>query len=181
MREIRWHGRGGQGAVTAAILLGMAAFEEGKYSQAFPFFGVERRGAPVMAYTRIDDRFIRTRQRVYEPDYVVVLDPTLMEAVNVVEGLKDGGMVVINTVSEPEDVELETCAKVFTVDATTIALEELGMPIYNTPMLGAFAKASGLVKLESVIKAVEQRFSGKIAEKNANAIKRTFSEVNGAP
>jgi pyruvate ferredoxin oxidoreductase gamma subunit len=173
MKEIRFHGRGGQGAVTAAELLAVAANEEGKWSQAFPFFGVERRGAPVMAFTRIADEYIKTRQQVYEPDIVVVLDPTLLDAVNVLEGAKKGAPVIVNTKKKPDIKGFE----VKTVDATKIALEELGKPFVNTPMLGALVKATGIVKIDSLVNAIKERYPGEVGEKNARAIKKTYEEL----
>lgn len=174
MKEIRFHGRGGQGAVTAAEVLAVAAFKDGKYSQAFPFFGVERRGAPVMAFTRIDDEFIRLREQVYEPDYIVVLDPTLMEVVNVLDGMKKDGMVIVNTTQKPD---LPSDVKVKTIDATKIALEEIGKPFVNTPMLGALVGATGIVGIDSLISTIKDRYPGEIGEKNAKAIKRTYEEI----
>ncbi len=171
--EIRFHGRGGQGAVTAARLLAEAAFIEGNYCQAFPFFGAERRGAPVMAFTRISKEPIRTHEQVYEPDFVVVLDPTLTGAVNVAAGLKNGGIIILNSKEVPENLK---GAKVALVDATTIAIESLGVPITNTTMLGALAKATGVVSLDSVRKVVEKKF-GKVAEKNFTAAKRAYEET----
>ncbi|MFQ6129753.1 MAG: pyruvate ferredoxin oxidoreductase subunit gamma [Candidatus Hadarchaeaceae archaeon] len=168
MVEIRFHGRGGQGAVTAARLLAEATFLEGKYCQAFPFFGAERRGAPVVAFTRIDNKPIRTRTQVYEPNHVVVLDPTVLEAVNVMSGLKRGGVAVINAKETPEVLK---GTRVALVDATSIALETLGVPITNTAMLGALAKATRVVSLDSVVKAIGKRFKGKLAEKNVAAAK----------
>ncbi len=167
MKEIRFHGRGGQGAVTAADMLAVAAFYDGKYSQAFPFFGVERRGAPVTAFARIDDKYIRIRSQIYEPDYIVVQDPTLIGVVNVAQGLKPDGMALINS---EKTVALKTKADVRSIDATKIALEILGVPIVNTAMLGAFAAASKLVSLDSVKKAVEKRFQEKLAAKNIKAV-----------
>jgi 2-oxoacid:acceptor oxidoreductase gamma subunit (pyruvate/2-ketoisovalerate family) len=171
MIEVRFHGRGGQGAVTAARLLADAAFQEGKYCQAFPSFGAERRGAPVLAFTRIDDRPIRIRTLVYEPNHVVVLDPTLLEVVNVAAGLKRGGIVVVNTKGVPKELK---AGKVATVDATGIALEFLGVPITNTAMLGALARATKIVSLNSVVKAIESYFGGKVAEKNVAAVKAAY-------
>ena len=176
LREIRFHGRGGQGAVTAAQILADAVFREGKYSQAFPFFGAERRGAPVMAFARIDDRPIRVRSHVYEPDYVVVLDPTLLEVVKVTEGMREGGILIVNTERNPEDIACETCSKVATVDATTIALDILGVPITNTAILGAFAKATGEVKIETVLDSI-RRMSPARPEENAKAAERAYSET----
>ncbi len=173
MIEIRFHGRGGQGAVTAARLLAEAAFLEGNHCQAFPFFGAERRGAPVMAFARISKAPIRTHEQVYAPDHVVVLDPTLVEAVNVASGLKKGGIVVLNSTKLPERLK---GVKVALVDATAVAIESLGVPITNTTMLGALAKATGVVSLDSVKKVVEKRF-GKLAEKNIKAATRAYEQT----
>jgi 2-oxoisovalerate ferredoxin oxidoreductase gamma subunit len=180
MIEIRFHGRGGQGAVTAANILASAAFKEGKYVQAFPFFGVERRGAPVTAFTRIDDKPIRIKTQIYEPDVVVVLDPSLLDTVDVTAGLKDGGIVIINTEKSKDEI-LEKLkkkpGKLALVDATTIALEILGLPITNTAILGEVAKATGLVKLESVQEAIKETFSGALGEKNAKAAEEAFNKT----
>jgi len=174
MIEVRFHGRGGQGAVTAARLLAEAAFHEGKHCQAFSSFGAERRGAPVVAFTRIDSKPIRIRTEVYEPNHVVVLDPTLLEAVSVTAGLKRGGVIVVNAKSVPEGLKAR---KVATVDATAIALEFLGASITNTAMLGAFAKATKLVSLNSVVKAIEGYFGEKLAEKNIAAVKAAYERT----
>jgi len=174
--EVRFHGRGGQGVVTSANLLAMAAFKEGKYCQAFPFFGTERRGAPVVAFCRIDDKFIRTREQVYEPDYVVVLDPTLLKVIDVTEGLKEDGMLIMNTNKE---VKLNTKAKIKRVDATRIALEVIGKPFVNAPMIGALIGATNLVKLDSLLEAIKERFPEEIAKKNIEAVKRAYEEVKG--
>ena len=176
MIEVRFHGRGGQGVVTSANLLAMAAFKEGKYCQAFPFFGTERRGAPVVAFCRIDDKFIRTREQVYEPDYVVVLDPTLLKVIDVTEGLKEDGMLIMNTNKE---VKLNTKAKIKRVDATRIALEVIGKPFVNAPMIGALIGATNLVKLDSLLEAIKERFPEEIAKKNIEAVKRAYEEVKG--
>lgn len=175
MMEIRFHGRGGQGAVTAAELLAKAAFEDGKFCQAFPFFGVERRGAPVMAFTRIDDRFINLRQQVYEPDYVVVLDSSLLSVVDVTQGLKKRGKIIINSKKRAEELGLKGDIRV--VDATKIALDVVGKPIVNTVMLGAFAKASGLVSLKAIQNAVQSRFPGKVGELNAKAVEEAYEAL----
>jgi len=174
MIEVRFHGRGGQGAVTAARLLAEAAFHEGKHCQAFSSFGAERRGAPVVAFTRIDSRPIRIRTEVYEPNHVVVLDPTLLEAVNITAGLKRGGIIVVNAKGVPGELK---AGKFATVDATAIALEFLGAPITNTAMLGAFAKATKLVSLNSVVKAIEGYFGEKLAEKNAAAVRAAYERT----
>ncbi len=171
MIEVRFHGRGGQGAVTAAEILAKAAFEDGKYCQAFPFFGVERRGAPVMAFTRIDDQPIRRRYQVYNPDYVVVLDDGLLEVVDVFSGLKTGGKVIINTKNDVKTIE---GVEIHTVDATGIALDILGVPIVNTILLGAFSGVTNTVSIESIIKIIKETFSGEIGEKNAKAAKLAY-------
>ena len=163
MIEVRFHGRGGQGAVTAAETLAVAAFKDGKHAQAFGKFGPERRGAPVQSFTRISDGPIRVRQEVYEPDFVVVLDPSLMKVVDVREGLKEKGILIVNT---SQDIPGAWC-----VDATRVALDVIGKPIVNTAMLGAFNKASECaVTLDSLVAAIKERFPGKIGESNAKAI-----------
>lgn len=165
--------------VTAADILAMAAFYHGKYSQAFPFFGVERRGAPVTAFTRISDDFIRIRSQIYEPDYIIVQDATLLDIVNVAQGLKAGGMAIVNTEKPPEELNLETKAEVKTVNATKIALELLGVPIVNTLMLGAFAAMTGRVSVDSLNKAIERRFPPKLADKNTRAVEVIFKAMEG--
>jgi pyruvate ferredoxin oxidoreductase gamma subunit len=174
MIEIRFHGRGGQGAVTAAEILAKAAFEDGKYCQAFPFFGVERRGAPVMAFSRIDEKPIRRRYQIYNPDYVVVLDEGLLDVVDVFAGLKEGGKVIINA---NQDVKVENNAEIYSIDATGIALDVLGVPIVNTVMLGAFSGSTGEVSLESIIKIIKKTFPGKIGDKNAKAAEIAYEKV----
>jgi len=178
MLEIRWHGRGGQGAVTSVEMLTLAAIGEGKYAQGFPSFGPERRGAPVAAFTRIDDKRIKVRSAIYNPDVVVVLDSSLVSLVDVTEGLKSDGTLVVNTTKSPEELkkELNFQGKVATVDASRIAWEELGVPITNTTMLGALIRAVKLVKLDSAKPPMEHRF-GRIAKKNLAALKRAYEEV----
>ena len=178
MKEIRLHGRGGQGAVTAAELIAIAAFEDKKFSQAFPAFGVERRGAPVMAFARIADQPIRVRSQIYEPDYIIVQDVTLLEVVDVAGGLKPDGKIMINTDRPKENLGLDTEAEIVTIDATTIALKELGRPIVNTTMLGAFCGATGEVSLESLNKAILDRFTGALGDKNLKAIKTAYEMVS---
>jgi pyruvate ferredoxin oxidoreductase gamma subunit len=160
MIEIRFHGRGGQGAVVASELLAQAAFLDGKMPQSFPFFGVERRGAPVTAYTRIDDRPIGLRTSITAPDIVVVLDPGLLATTPVADGLKPNGLLLVNTNRPPEALDAPADARRATVDATHIALSHgLGtsmMPIVNTAILGALAQASGVVSLEALSRAVGQ-------------------------
>ena len=178
MLEIRWHGRGGQGAVTSVEILALAAIGEGKYAQGFPSFGPERRGAPVAAFNRIDDKKIKVRSAVYTPDVVVVLDSSLVGLVNVTEGLKPDGTLVVNTAKLPEELkeELNFKGRVATVDASKIAREELGVPITNTTMLGALIKVIGNVTLDSVAVPLEHRF-GRIAQKNLAALKRAYEDV----
>ena len=160
MIEIRFHGRGGQGAVIASEVLASAFFKEGKYVQAFPAFGVERRGAPVMAFTRVDDRPIRIRQFIYEPDHVIILDPTLIEVTQVDLGLKENGWIVINSDRSPKEFARFSRFRVATVDANRIAIEhKLGSPmapIVNTAILGAFSKITGMVTVDAVIEAVKE-------------------------
>ncbi len=177
--EIRWHGRGGQGVVTSAELLAKAAIEEGKYAQAFPSFGPERRGAPVLAFARISEKQpIRIRAEITQPDVVVVHDSSLVRTVNVTSGLKGKGVLIINTrrLLGSLEPELENSWRLAMVDATKIARELLGVPIVNTAMLGALLRATGVVKLESLFEPLERRF-GRQAERNINAMKRAFDET----
>ena len=172
IKEIRIHGRGGQGGVTAAELIARAAYKEGKWVQAFPYFGAERRGAPVRAFARISTEPILVRSQIYNPDYVLVLDESLLEVANVTEGLKKDGIIVINTRKEPSEIDLHGY-RIATVDATGIALElELlvaGLPVVNTAMVGAFAAATGEIKIESVVEAIKEEWRGAVGEKNAKA------------
>lgn len=176
MIEIRFHGRGGQGAVTAAEILAKAAFEDGKYSQAFPFFGVERRGAPVMAFTRIDDKPIQIRYQVQNPDYVIVLDDGLLDVVNIFSGIKDDGKVIINT-NKKEKLAENKDKEVYDIDATGIALENLGVPIVNTIMLGSFSNKSNEVSLDSIIKVIKETFPGKLGHKNSKAAEVAYEQI----
>ncbi len=179
MLEIRWHGRGGQGAVTSVELLALSAIEEGKYAQGFPSFGPERRGAPVTAFNRVDDKQIKIRSGIYRPDVVVVLDESLVALVDVAEGLKPEGILLINTTKSLEELKknIRYDGKIATCDATAIAWKELGVPITNTTMLGALVKLTGVVKLESLDGPITERF-GRIAPKNQAAAKRAFAEVS---
>jgi 2-oxoacid:acceptor oxidoreductase gamma subunit (pyruvate/2-ketoisovalerate family) len=178
--EFRWHGRGGQGAWTASELLARTALYEGKYIQSFPEFGPERMGAPVTAFTRISTEPIRIHCAVYEPDVVAVLDPTLLKAVPVTSGLDKDGIIIINSVEEPakvkEALKMER-GTLWTIPATEIALRILGIPITNTAMLGAVARATSIVSLESVEKAVKERFRLDLAEKNFAVIKEAYKEA----
>jgi len=178
MIEIRFHGRGGQGSVTCAELLALAAIGEGKYAQAFPSFGPERRGAPVLAFCRISDEPIKLRANIYEPDIVVVLDSTLLKLVNVASGLKGNGLIVTTSQDKPEKVKelLGGKNRLAVVDAIKIAMEVLGVPITNTAMLGSLVKASELVKKESFVPPLKERF-GRIADKNISAFERAYHET----
>jgi pyruvate ferredoxin oxidoreductase gamma subunit/2-oxoisovalerate ferredoxin oxidoreductase gamma subunit len=180
MIEIRFHGRGGQGAVIASKVMAVAVFNEGRWVQSFPKFGVERRGAPVEAFLRIDDAKILLRNNVYEPDHIVVLDPTLMEAVDVTGGLRKGGVVLINTTRQPADFPKLKGYKVACVDASAIAVKHrLGsaaQPIVNTAILGAIAKATGLVGIDSIAEAIQEEVPIK-PEANAAAAREAYELV----
>ena len=181
--EIRWHGRGGQGAVTAAQILAEAALIEGyKGVQAFPFFGAERRGAPIMAFTRMSDEEIRVRSQIYNPDFVVVLDSTLLGLIRVDEGLKEGGTIIINSSKKPYELNLKGNFHVCTTDVTTVAqdlgLVVAGIPVLNTPILGAFSKITGLVSLETLTKVIGKKWHGEIGKRNAEACKLTHQKTS---
>ena len=171
MIEIRFHGRGGQGSVTAAEILAKAAFKDGKYVQAFPFFGVERRGAPVMAFTRIDEKPIDLRYQIYNPDYVLVLDDGLMNVVDVFSGIKDNTEVIINI---PEEYKGTGEHNIYSIDATGIALDLLGRNIVNTIILGYLPKKTQAVSIESLVEVIKETFPGKIGELNAEATKKAY-------
>lgn len=180
LKEICIHGRGGQGGVTAAELLAHAAFVEGKWVQAIPFFGAERRGAPVKAFARISDEPIFIRSQVYNPDYVMVLDSTLLEVIDITEGLKKEGIIIVNSTREPKALNIRE-HRVATVDATGIALElkllVAGLPVLNTSMVGAFAKATKVVKIESVMKTIEERWPGSVGQKNAEGAAMAYNKL----
>jgi len=180
--EIRWHGRGGQGGFTAARLLGMAGALYGDYYvQAFPSFGPERRGAPVEGFTRIDTRPIHDRSKVYACDYVVVLDESLMAAVDVREGLKRGGALLINSGRAPERFRTGDGHAVYTIGATAIALEILGQPVANTAMFGALAAVSGAVSLEAALRAVELMLPPDLRERNKKAVEIAYNRLRRNP
>jgi len=178
MKQIRLHGRGGQGVVTAAELIAIAAFLDSREAQAFPSFGVERTGAPIEAFARISDTPIRTREHVYQPDVIIVQDATLLDAVDIAHGAHKNTLVIINTAKPPAAIKLPVPEKnIFTVDATKIALEIIGKNLMNTVILGAFAKATCLVSLAALKKAVMEKFSDKgpeITDKNLKAIEQAF-------
>ncbi len=179
MYEIRIHGRGGQGAVTTGQLMAIAAFYDGKFTQTFPRFGVERAGAPVETYVRIDDEFINLRSQVYEPDMLLVLDASLITSVDVTKGLKKGGLIVVNTDKKPDQIGIKGDYKVKTMDATSIAMEIFKRPIVNTPVLGSFSAITGLMSLESLKKAVDEKFESKgqkICDLNKKAIEKLYNK-----
>ncbi len=180
MLEIRTHGRGGQGAVVASEVLAAAFFKEGKYVQSFPTFGVERRGAPVAAFTRVDDKPILLRCEVYEPNHVMVLGETLVESVDVAAGLKEGGWIIINTELPPSEFSFPDKYNVATVDASAIAVKHrLGTvtsPIVNTAILGAFCKITGAVKIDSVAESIRDYIPTK-PDENIKAAKEAFDSV----
>jgi pyruvate ferredoxin oxidoreductase gamma subunit len=177
--EIRWHGRGGQGAVTSAEMLAQAAIVEGKYAQAFPSFGPERRGAPVQAFNRIDTKEpVRIRADVTNPDIVVVLDPSLLSIVNVTSGLKKGGRIIINTRKTVPQIksEFKIDYPIAVVDATKIAKEVLGVNIVNTTVLGAVIRATGVVKKESTHGPLQHRF-GRLGDRNIKTMETAYEQV----
>ncbi|MFH1662212.1 MAG: pyruvate ferredoxin oxidoreductase subunit gamma [Candidatus Falkowbacteria bacterium] len=180
MKQIRIHGRGGQGVVTAAELIAIASFKDGKYSQAFPSFGVERTGAPIEAYARINSNPIKTREHVYTPNILIIQDATLLGNVDVAHGCDLKTLVIINTAKDKEQIKKFInlpIKNIYAIDATKIALDIIGKNLVNTVILGAFAKVSNLVSLESLKKAIEQKFNEKgkeIVNKNINAIKKSY-------
>ncbi len=184
MLQIRIHGRGGQGVVTAAEMLSIAAFEQGRHAQAFPSFGSERTGAPVVAFCRIDDREIRLREPILAPDVLIVQDPTLLHQVDVFQGLQPGGYVLINSKRSFDELGLAEVAQRFrherliTVPATEIAMRHIGRPLPNAVLLGGFAALSGLVTLEAVAHAIRDKFSGKVADANVAAATEAFAFVD---
>ena len=186
MIEIRWHGRGGQGAKTASLLLADAAFNTGKYIQGFPEYGPERMGASMTAYNRISDTPIRIHSNIYEPDYVVVVDDTLLESVDVTAGLKKDGAIVINTTKDGEELKKSLKGyegKIYTIDARKVSMETLGKYFPNTPMLAAIVKVSEIMNEDDFVKDMEGSFKHKFAKKpevidgNMRALKMALSEV----
>ncbi len=184
LTEIRWHGRGGQGVVTAGKLLAETAMGAGQYFQAFPDYGPERMGAPIRAFTRLSSKPITIHSQIEEPNVVLVLDPTLLGTVAVAEGLEEDGTLLVNTVMSPAEVREITgfhTGRVFTVDASHVAIEEMGREITNTPMLGAFAHATGLFDIEDLAEQLRAWFGKKIAaeaiESNVRAMRRAAEET----
>lgn len=187
--EIRWHGRGGQGAKTAALLFGDAALDSGMFIQAFPEYGPERMGAPVASFNRLSKNPIRLHSSISKPDIVAVLDPTLIGKVNVVEGLPNDGKIIVNTMLSPKEIREKIGfegGKVFTVDASGISKTEIGREIPNTPMLGALLKVTGLMDFEKTMKGIEAKLKKKFKSKpeivdgNLKAIRRAYEEVSSA-
>ncbi|MGI6206888.1 MAG: 2-oxoacid:acceptor oxidoreductase family protein [Anaerolineae bacterium] len=186
LTEIRWHGRAGQGLVTAAKLLGETALGTGQYFQAFPDYGPERMGAPIRAYTRLSPEPITIHSQIHNPNVVLVLDPTLLDLIDVTEGLQDGGTILVNTDKSPAEIRqtlnlVGRNVRVYTVDASAIAIATLGREITNTPMLGAFARATGLFPLDKIIADVRKNFSKKlraeVVEANVQAVQRAYDTV----
>ncbi|HEY8708879.1 MAG TPA: 2-oxoacid:acceptor oxidoreductase family protein [Burkholderiaceae bacterium] len=183
MLQIRIHGRGGQGVVTAAEMLSIAAFEQGRHAQAFPSFGSERTGAPVVSFCRIDEREIRLREPILAPDVLIVQDPTLLHQVDVFQGLRPDGYVLINSKHSFDELGLADIARQFrrerltTVPATEIALKHLGRALPNAVLLGAFAALSGLITLQAVAGAIRAKFSGKVADANVAAATEAFEHM----
>lgn len=183
MFQVRIHGRGGQGVVTGAEMLSIAAFLEGRNAQAFPSFGSERTGAPVVAFCRIDNKEIRLREPIIEPDALIIQDPTLLYTVDVFSGLRPDGYVILNTSKTYDELGLSDLAKRFrperllTVPATDLALKHVGRPVPNVPLLGAFAAVSGLISIDSVAAAIREKFSGKIAEGNIAAATEAYNTL----
>jgi len=180
MKEIIFYGRGGQGAVTAANLIVQAAFLEGKYGLAYPSFGAERRGAVVNGYARVDDKPINIHQQIYEPDIVVVLDKKILQMTNVLTGLKDNGFVILNTDKVIEDFIVPN-GRLFIVDATKIC-QELGLiisgwAVVNTAILGALSKATNIVSIDSIVKAIKKNWKESIAKKNIEATIKAYNET----
>ncbi len=179
--EFRFHGRGGQGAVTAADLLVKASYLEGKWGQSYPFFGAERRGAPVTAYARISDKPLKIHYQIYEPDVVVILDPSIPKLVNVTSGLKQNGIIILNTGGRNIETFKITHGTLYTVDATNIAIKlnlvVAGWPIVNTGILGAVVKATNIIKLDTLIRAIKETWKGKAGEANAKAAQLAYEQV----
>ncbi|MFH1506818.1 MAG: 2-oxoacid:acceptor oxidoreductase family protein [Candidatus Omnitrophota bacterium] len=178
MKSIRIHARAGQGAITTAMLVGYVYFLKGKYPYAFPSFGAARMGAPMNAFVRVDDKPVRLRAQIYEPDYLLIADSTLMRGFNCFSGLKDNGVAIINGKSEEaQNLKIKNSQKAFFVPATDIAIKTIGRPLGNTALLGAYAAATGEFDLEGLIEAIKKRFQGKAQEGNIEAAKQGYSFI----
>ncbi len=180
MKEIRIHARAGQGAITTATILGHAYFAEGKFPYAFPYFGAARMGAPMNAFVRVDEKPVRLRSQVYEPDFLIIADATLMRGFNCFTGLKNKGVAIINEKETLDLKEVKPGQKVFFVPANDIAMETIGRPIANTALLGAFAAATNEFKLDSLIEAINKRFSENLAKVNIAAAQKGYEFISKA-
>jgi 2-oxoacid:acceptor oxidoreductase gamma subunit (pyruvate/2-ketoisovalerate family) len=177
MKEIRIHGRGGQGAVVAGQILAEALVRDGKWASGFPSFGVERRGAPVSVFLRVDDRPIRERQQVYHPDCLLVMDSRLIHSKNIYDGIRSDCIVVLNTPEPITEKRHQNIGSAGVVDATKIGLEEVGIAVTNTCMMGAFARATGWVGVDAILSSLREYFSGKMLETNTRCVRRGFEET----
>jgi pyruvate ferredoxin oxidoreductase gamma subunit len=183
MKEIRIHGRGGQGSLVLAQFMAIAALEDGRFGQAFPYLGGggERRGKPIMAFCRLAEKAIRLRARVSSPDYVIVQDSTIFKEVNIEEGLKPGGMILLNSDKDAGSLGLDTSRfKVQTISADALAKKILGRPIINTALLGAFAALTGEISVEAALTAVRSKFPGSLGEKNAEVVLESYRKIKEA-
>ncbi|MBW1897004.1 MAG: 2-oxoacid:acceptor oxidoreductase family protein [Deltaproteobacteria bacterium] len=181
MKEIRIHGRGGQGSLVLAQFMAIAALEDGKYGQAFPYLGGggERRGKAIMAFCRLSDEPIRLRARVDEPDYLILQDVTILKEEDVMEGLKEGATVLVNTEKEPDELGLEGSFRLITFAAERLAREILGRPIMNTALLGAFTAITREISLDAALKAVRSKFPGELGTKNARVVEESYKRLAG--
>lgn len=181
MKEISIHGRGGQGSLVLAQFMAIAALEDGKYGQAFPFLGGggERRGKAIMAFCRLNDKPIRLRSRVDKADYVILQDATILNEVDVASGLKPGGMILVNTDKSGEELGLKGDFQLFSFSADELAREILGRPIMNTALLGAFSAMTGELSLDATLKAVQSKFPGILGEKNAQVVEQSYQMLKG--
>lgn len=177
MKEIRIHARAGQGAITTATLLGYAYFFKGMYPYAFPHFGAARMGAPMNAFVRVDTKPVRLRSQIYEPDYILVMDATLMRGFNCFSGLKEDGVAIINDKDDAAIPKLKAKQRILVVPATDIAMKTIGRPLGNTALIGAFAAATGELELNTLLEVIKKRFTGKAQEGNIEAIKQGYEYI----
>jgi pyruvate ferredoxin oxidoreductase gamma subunit len=178
VKEIRIHARAGQGAITTASLLGYAYFSKGMYPYAFPHFGAARMGAPMNAFVRVDSVPVRLRSQIYEPDYVIIVDATLMRGFNCFSGLKEDGIAIVSERQGVEKPKLKAKQKIYVMPANDIALKTIGRPLGNTALLGGFCAATGELEVEALFEAIKRKFSGKALQGNVEAIKQGFEFVN---
>ena len=177
MKEIRIHARAGQGAITTASLLGYAYFLKGMYPYAFPHFGAARMGAPMNAFVRVDTKPVRLRSQIYEPDYLLVVDATLMRGFNCFSGLKENGVAIINEKEGANVPKVKTKQKIFVIPATDIAMKTIGRPLGNTALIGAFAAATDELDLDTILEVIKKRFTGKAQEGNVEAVKQGYAYI----